>query len=406
MFLSLFFFSTKAFTDKIQYYSKNSVVKLKPFGFGDNSTFSFFVQGDKLDQVKMFLIHKNLIMDRLLRQNKFNMLCSQNPMHVSDLNYSTHIDGNAFSWMGIVPYSGVYTPYILNCDHQESNYTIEMTYMNGLNCLDTREQFLPMAYKVSSYIDILFILVFLTVLVVRKEEKSTIKIIFIVTQFMKLVYDLLFLNFWSQKQNSDIVETIQLKQISTFLKISMSSLILFAIQIIISGVGSYKTTLPFKKIAIILIEIVFIQTSDFLSFSQFPIEKYIYIPIAISSIALVFYLKDFIISLFAMIKVKEILYNMPTFIFAANRAISYSVVTVCYLCLATILHFLDIIISIQPITIAKIHEVCFIIQFIMQIQFLFNPTKAKEIQDEYSNQELPLFIESPLGTELYLTTNV
>ena len=406
MFLCFFFFSAKAFTDKVEYFTRNSVVKLKQFGFADNATFSFFVQGDNLDQVRMFLIHKNVLMDRLLRKNKFSMLCSQFPIHVSELNYSTHIEGNAFSWNGIVPKSGLYTPYILNCDGKESSYTIEMTYMNGFNCLDTREQFLPMAYKISTYIDVVFIIIFVITLFVRNEEISTIKFIFISSQFFKLLYDFIQFNVWRQKQFTDNFETPQFNSISIFLKISISSLILFAVQIIISGLGSYRTTLPFKKIATIIIQVVFIQSSDLLSFSPIPKEKYSYPSIVFSSIALVFYLRDFIVSLFAMIKVKEILYNMPTFIIAANRSIYYSVTTVCYLCLATIMHFLDVIISIQPAYLTKINEVCFIIQFVMQMQFFFNPMNAKELQDDVPSQEIPIFLDSPVGSELYLSASV
>ena len=363
MILPFLFTFAVTFTDKVDIFTKKNVVKLKPFGFLENATFSFFVQGDQLDHVKMFLIHKNGIADRLLRKNRLGMICSQRPIFVSDLNYSTRIEGNAFSWSGIVPTKAVYTPYILNCDSEESHYTIELTYMNGDNPLDSCDQQLPSIYRFSLIFEVFFTLLFITTMIVRKEQISPIKSLFLLSQFFKFLHDFMLYNYWRNKELSDINQDPHIQNFAGLFHITTNSIILLAAQLVVDGMGLFKTSISFQQALVTIIEIAFIQLSNITFIFQNASDWLIYLSLCISFFALVFYLRDVIKSFSKLLDIQEILYTFDSFYTMSCRSIIYTLTTVSFLCLSILMILMKTIIGLRSqSSVAKMNASVFVIQ--------------------------------------------
>jgi hypothetical protein len=400
MFFSLLVFAA-SYATKINISSDEYVVKLKPFGFAENGTFSFFVQSKNLDHMKMFLVRRNAIVDVFFSQGKLHSLCSQMQYHVSHTNFSRKIEGHEFSWTGSVPQQGVYTPYLLNCNYQQADYFIEISYQNGRSGLDTREAPLVSMHWTSVCYSIVFLVITTITLYLKKHESKLIVVVFESIGILKVILEMFQCIMWEERKVAESQQTFLFESIIGALSSLFIALILVSVSLVFSGLESYRSSIPVSKLIIIILESLLIAVPIFLSMRFRDELREFILAAVISFLALVFYLKDVLRSFSFLLKLREVDSDYTNLFYPVDGALMYAVVNVFCYGFALIHAILDVIIGNGLTTSQKALEICFIIQFVMGERFLIVTDKTVKV--ESSNVlETPVFIDSPFGSELFV----
>lgn len=120
--------------------STGQAFKHKDFGFKKNGTFSIEFKNTTSEKIFIGMLNenesKNIGVNTISKLNP----CIQHKLSISAINNTVIINDGGGIFCGKIPMDNVYTPFIMVCTPEETEYSIIFTYKNGKSLIDTRWQ--------------------------------------------------------------------------------------------------------------------------------------------------------------------------------------------------------------------------------------------------------------------------
>lgn len=137
------------------------IIRLDPFGFNQNASFTFQVETSNASSLHLFLLSKKI--EKKYEFNHFGLqlsVCFQ-PSFVTELNSSFQIHNQFIFWKGNIPSKYIYYPYIINCNLKFNSYSIQTNFINIDSHLDFRDFSYSRTYLIFSMVYIFITLIWL-----------------------------------------------------------------------------------------------------------------------------------------------------------------------------------------------------------------------------------------------------
>ena len=186
------------------------VIALSSFGFTQNATFSIDITSARPSRFNIFLAN----IDRAqLNYRKMRKTCRKNSSDVylvSGLNYTNKRTSRTVSWNGTIKRRNVYYPIVVNCDRNESVYSLRMRFRNEDSLIDYRETCYSFIYVLFAGIHILLAIVWIINAFLFQQFFIELHCMFTALPILKSLSNMMKAKVWEERRIFEVISTKRL----------------------------------------------------------------------------------------------------------------------------------------------------------------------------------------------------